>query len=434
MNPSSPLWFGALGVLPAVAAWGSFPRRRWGAWAATLACLGTWVAGFIGASDAPSAWLVAGVYALSACFYADFVVSRSVEQYEGLEGLLSSRRERAARLAKELAEAKARSRDIETEQREVMALYGIVKGLSEALTWEDLRPAIELGVQQYLRVEEFSLFVVESHEPGRLRPLVRRRLGTSPGASWETLEKLLREKGLPLDGSHALTSPEGAVSLPVFEGGSLMGYFYAKLPVGADPAGLLAKARTFADEISFAFRRIKLFQEVEQLSQVDGLTGVYRRGVLDERLREEVLRAQTFKTSFCLMLIDIDHFKVLNDTHGHPFGDQVLQRIGGLLKAGVYETDFVARYGGEEFAVLLPRAEPAGVLRKAEALRQAVEAELFGSAERPVRVTASIGVAHFPRDAASAEALVRQADMALYQAKELGRNQVVDAVGVHRSP
>jgi len=143
-------------------------------------------------------------------------------------------------------------------------------------------------------------------------------------------------------------------------------------------------------------------------------------------LREETVRARTFKTTFGLMLLDIDHFKQLNDRYGHPFGDAVLKRVGEVLNESVYETDFVARYGGEEFVVLLPRADPAGVLRKAEVIRQAIEAQVFTLALETIRVTASIGIAHFPRDAQSPEELIAQADAAMYAAKAQGRNCVVD--------
>jgi two-component system cell cycle response regulator len=145
------------------------------------------------------------------------------------------------------------------------------------------------------------------------------------------------------------------------------------------------------------------------------------------------VRAKTFKTTLCLMMLDIDHFKRLNDRYGHPFGDQVLRRVGELLNASVYDTDFVARYGGEEFVVVLPRAEPAGALRKAEAIRRTLENERFALALETIRVTASFGIAHFPRDAATPEELIGQADAALYQAKSQGRNRVIDCEALRRS-
>ncbi|MEK7744505.1 MAG: GGDEF domain-containing protein, partial [Elusimicrobiota bacterium] len=336
-------------------------------------------------------------------------------------------------LTAKAAEGKARSKGIESEQREVLALYGMVKGLSESLSWEDLKPKLEIAIQQYLRVEEFALYVVGRLAQDEMESLLRRRLGTGVGSSWETLQRRLQERKQPLTVPHVVQDPEKAVALPVFEEQKLMGYFYARVPPDMDSEVLLSKAQTFVEEIAFAFRRIHLFQEMEQLSQTDGLTGVYRRGMFDGRLEEEVVRAHTFRTTFCLMLLDIDHFKMLNDAYGHPFGDQVLRRVGEMLRAGVYETDFVARYGGEEFAILLPRAETAGVLRKAEALRHAIDGEVFELAMRQIRITVSIGIAHFPRDGATAQAVVQRADQALYHAKETGRNRVVDAAEIKRT-
>ncbi|HAH08459.1 MAG TPA: hypothetical protein DCM05_18360 [Elusimicrobia bacterium] len=424
---------GALSLLPAASLWGAWPRRRGAAWGAAAIALGLWLFGWTRVAQGQSlVWLVAGAWSLSACFYAAYLVNRNAGEYERIRGMQDSRQAREKELTGQVALSKTRSKEIETEQREVLILYGVVKGVSESMSWDDLRPKLEVAFQQYLRVEEFVLYIVEARAQDALKTLLRRRLGSGVGASWDSLQRYLQERKLPMTVPHVLQSPERAVALPVFDGQHLLGYFYARVPEGFDPEALLAKAQGFIDEISFAFRRIRLFHEVEELSQTDGLTGVYRRGMLDERLREEVVRAKTFRTSFCLMLLDIDHFKQLNDSYGHPFGDQVLRRIGEILRGSVYETDFVARYGGEEFAILLPRADPAGVLRKAETLRKGVEDEVFELATQQVRTTISIGIAHFPRDGNGAEEVVRQADQALYRAKETGRNKVVDIAEVRK--
>ena len=423
---------GLLSLFPAIALWTAWPRRRWASWAAGVACFTLWLSGFAGPGAALGRlWTLAGLYSLAACFYASYVVGRNAKEHERDSGMLAHRVKLRKDLTAGVEQAKVRIRNVETEQREVLALYGMVKGLSEALSWEDIRPKLESAVEQYLRVESFAFYVTDRKVQDALEPIVRRRLGNSPAASWSILERVLEAQHLNLRVPNILSKPEPALGLPIFESERLMGYFYARLPAGADPTFLLSKAQNFVEEISFAFRRIRLFQDVEQLSQVDGLTGVYRRGVLDERLKEEVIRAQTFKTSFCLMLLDIDHFKSLNDSYGHQFGDQVLQQLGEILRGSVYDTDFVARYGGEEFAIVLPRAQPDGVLRKAETIRSAIEGKSFPLAMERLNVTVSIGIAHFPRDAETVEGLVQRADQALYEAKERGRNRVVDIIEVH---
>ncbi len=126
-------------------------------------------------------------------------------------------------------------------------------------------------------------------------------------------------------------------------------------------------------------------------------------------------------------MVDIDHFKSVNDTHGHAAGDAVLARVGQLLHESFYETDVVGRYGGEEFIVLLPRAEAAGVMRKADALRHRFEIETIPSGFESLRITVSVGLAHYPHNGRTAEELIASADRALYRAKETGRNRVVAA-------
>jgi len=229
----------------------------------------------------------------------------------------------------------------------------------------------------------------------------------------------------------AVSDGERTVIVPVMHAGAPVGLFALRSAQAAFKKDALSGAAAeFADEVSFAVKRIQLFRQVEWLSQVDGLTGVYRRNVLDEKIIEEIRRASTFKTTLGFMIVDIDHFKKVNDAYGHQFGDFVLKRVGLLLRSSVYETDFVGRYGGEEFGIVLPRADAAGVLRKAEAIRARIEGETFSQGFETVKISVSIGIAHFPRDGSAAGKLVAGADAALYRAKETGRNKVVDISSV----
>ena len=422
------------GFAPAAGLWFSWPSRRWAANLAPLVAGASWFSAAIMADvSVRSAWFAAGAGLVVATLYIRFSVDRDGSDYEVLSDRLKKRETHRATVFENLKGTKARSKDIEVEQREVLALYGMVKGLSEAMTWSDIRPKLEVAVEQYLRVESFALYIIGENEEEALRPLLRRGLSTGLGSSWDSVKRHLQERAIAVTVPHFIEGTAPAVAVPIFENKNLTGYFFARVPKDRDPEKTLAKAQSFVDEISFAFQRIRLFQEVEKGSRIDGLTGVFRRGVFDEKIAEEFIRAQTFKTTFCIMILDIDKFKNLNDSYGHPFGDTVLQRVGEILRESVYETDFVARYGGEEFAILLPRAEPEGVLRKAEAVRHAIESESFELAMKHVKVTISIGVAHYPRDGQTADSIVKQADQALYNAKENGRNRVVDIVDMRKA-
>ena len=421
-------------LLPAAGLWAGYPRRSWAAAAALGAALAAGAALLALAPErARASAALAAASAVAGAALSWRFVRRGEAEQEAADARLAVVRGQREKAAAELASLKDRGRDAEKQHREATALYGMVKGLAEALSWEEARPRVESALEQYFgpRVE-YALYVADLRGEGSVRPLSVRGLRVSPGAAWSTLERLLQEQGGSPNAPKVFDRPEAAVGMPIREGQELLGYLYARVPEGARSDDWLAMTQAFVSELGMAFRRVKLFQEVERLSEIDGLTGVRRRGAFDRRIADELVRARTFKTTFGLMLLDIDHFKSLNDRYGHPFGDQVLKRVGAVLNASVYETDFVARYGGEEFAIILPRAEPAGALRKAEAIRAAIEAERFPVGFEELQITISIGLAHFPRDAGTPEELVAGADAALYAAKSAGRNRVVDCDALRR--
>jgi len=166
--------------------------------------------------------------------------------------------------------------------------------------------------------------------------------------------------------------------------------------------------------------------QLENLSVTDPLTGLANRRRLMTRLEEEVVRGRRHKTPLAVIMIDIDHFKQVNDTHGHAMGDEVLRNIGAMLKAGVRSTDLAARFGGEELTIVLPHTDLASAIQVAENLRQKfadLEHQLDGVT---LRKTASLGVAarDGQADQPDAESLLKRADEALYRAKQGGRDRV----------
>ncbi len=165
-------------------------------------------------------------------------------------------------------------------------------------------------------------------------------------------------------------------------------------------------------------------RHAEYLAKHDALTGLGNRRKLDENFTVEINRLRRHGGSLCVLIADIDHFKKINDSHGHAMGDEVLARLGELLCQQMRPTDTTARIGGEEFAVLMPHTKVREALATAERFRAAMVKAAFGSLKESV--TVSIGVAEL-QDDEDGDALLRRADHALYAAKRAGRNQVVAA-------
>jgi diguanylate cyclase (GGDEF)-like protein len=179
--------------------------------------------------------------------------------------------------------------------------------------------------------------------------------------------------------------------------------------------------------------RARLFEQTERLATTDGLTGLLNHRTFQGRLDEHLAHAERYGKRLSLLLCDIDHFKAVNDTYGHPVGDLVLKGVARTLAKEARATDLVARYGGEEFAVVMPETDAAGALVIAERIRERVARLALETEQGRLGVTMSLGVATFPEDGAKKGALVERADACLYQAKRGGRNRTVCA-GAPKAP
>jgi diguanylate cyclase (GGDEF)-like protein len=181
-----------------------------------------------------------------------------------------------------------------------------------------------------------------------------------------------------------------------------------------------------ASELVVAVENSRLYQLTKRLSITDELTGLRNYRFLQQRLDQEYERANRYNRYLSMLMLDIDHFKEFNDSHGHIAGDHALADLAGILNGEVREVDILARYGGEEFGIILPETDAAGAFVVAEKIREAVSMFKFADAggERGEHLTVSVGVATFPVHALDREALLRQADDALYQAKHFGRDRV----------
>jgi two-component system cell cycle response regulator len=178
--------------------------------------------------------------------------------------------------------------------------------------------------------------------------------------------------------------------------------------------------------------RARLFEQTERLATTDGLTGLLNHRTFQGRLDEHLAQAQRYGKRLSLILCDIDHFKSVNDTYGHPVGDVVLKGVARTLAREARAADVVARYGGEEFAVVMPETDAAGALVIAERIRERIAALGFDTGQGRLAVTLSLGVATFPEDGDRKAALVERADGCLYEAKRKGRNRSVAAAATPR--
>jgi diguanylate cyclase (GGDEF)-like protein len=184
----------------------------------------------------------------------------------------------------------------------------------------------------------------------------------------------------------------------------------------------MLRIKRLADELE------RVNRDLAALATIDGLTQVANRRHVDRRLAEELKRARRYKHPLTCILIDIDHFKLVNDQYGHPIGDRVLVEVATAIRESIRATDLVGRFGGEEFIVLAPEtpsiSASAGVL--AERIRQSIERRTKQKADEGLpRVTASLGVASTNDKVANEDDLVKRADAALYRAKREGRNRVI---------
>jgi len=227
-----------------------------------------------------------------------------------------------------------------------------------------------------------------------------------------------------------------AVAIPFNLQGHRAGVFFLRTCGGDTPLGqpdVQFAEGVIRASVSSIEKAYNLEQAVHQqermrlLAETDPLTGLYNRRALDEKLKIEVDRAERYQALLTCILIDIDHFKVTNDTHGHQVGDLVLQQVAQMLRREQRAVDLIARYGGEEFVVLLPETGATGARIFAERILRRVAAQRFGDPARPVQVTLSMGIATLPDPrATNGEELLRLADANLLKAKADGRNRYRD--------
>lgn len=221
------------------------------------------------------------------------------------------------------------------------------------------------------------------------------------------------------------------VCVPLMVGGSTGGVVTFLVGEGpeerADLPARVARARRFIRESAGVIEAKRLLDALKQTTLRDPMTGLYNRRFLEEYAETMVASAERRKVTIGVLMCDVDHFKHVNDTHGHDVGDMVLKDVAAMLTKATRTSDLVIRYGGEEFLVILQDAMRDSAMEVAERIRAAVEGLSIRTGRGVLQRTISVGVAEFPGDAADLWRVVRLADLALYRAKAAGRNRCVRA-------
>ncbi|MEF3280300.1 MAG: sensor domain-containing diguanylate cyclase [Elusimicrobiota bacterium] len=176
---------------------------------------------------------------------------------------------------------------------------------------------------------------------------------------------------------------------------------------------------------SITIENLSLYSTTEELARKDPLTGLFTHRVFQEKIDEEILVSARTKRPLSLVIIDIDHFKKINDTYGHQIGDNVLKGVSLTIKKAVREFDFIARYGGEEFAIILPQTPKNQAVEISKIIQKKIKLEVFEFENKKFSITVSMGIAEFPKEATSKSQLIRVADERLYRAKREGRDRII---------
>ena len=249
--------------------------------------------------------------------------------------------------------------------------------------------------------------------------------------------KKMAESGKPISLADTSTDPEWVNDLPgsgwirSFIGAPIMRKEKLLGFINLDAATpnffetkYLSRLQALADQAAIAIENAQLFEEMEKLAITDSLTGLYNRRYFFAYAENEIERSKRYNKHLSIIMMDIDHFKKINDSFGHQIGDQVLKEIADICLAILRKVDVMCRYGGEEFVVLLPETEVADAAHAAERMCTAISSLRLKTEKGDVSVSVSIGVAEMEKSRSSFEKLLAAADTALYSAKETGRNRV----------
>ncbi len=324
------------------------------------------------------------------------------------------------------------------------AMRDTAAGLNQALTLEEVFNCVLKNVSRIVSTDTINILMVEN---GVARIVCHADYRQTASVSDSSLSSLL----LPVDTTHNLQ--RAALSRQPYRIDEIHGApwvrtastawahsnLVAPILIKDNIAGFLSllsaapaffndshaeRLMAFANQAAIAIEKVQLIEQLNQLATTDPLTGISNRRNLFAQGERELERARRYQAPLAAVMLDIDHFKQINDAWGHAVGDQVLREVALVCTHSLRQTDIIGRYGGEEFAILLPQLTLTGACRAAERLRQAIANHTFTAGDGALHVTVSLGVAGLSAAELTIHNLLDKADQALYHAKHHGRNRV----------
>lgn len=312
--------------------------------------------------------------------------------------------------------------EIFSRNEELRLLYVMVERLSKTLDMVLLKEIVIEIFKDILDADEVDLFLAKGEQEYSASAW-KRDTGKLERCSFDDDEDMASRLADWQDGKLTKTSisdDKVLLCMPIQRGPHRLALITARKKEGRFKEERLKLSNLIGGHVAVAFDNARLYY----IAITDELTKSFTKRHFRSCIDQSFADYQDYGSRFALLMMDLDHFKRVNDTHGHVVGDSVLQKLGEILRQSIRENDLAFRYGGEEFAIILPDTGVRGARYVAERIRSATEAEVFEPGSIDLKLTISIGVATCP-DAPSIRELIVAADNALYQAKERGRNQIV---------
>ena len=368
-------------------------------------------------------WMLALMFAATSVipFYSKKIFLKEEQNFDNYKSGLLEEREG---LRAELAELENNSKKLQNEVEKITRLYLLGREFVEQMDMKEIIEHMKISIFDKSEIKSVAIFALDKQNVTPIHLSDSDELSTWNSFVSES-QNLINSAKTPRLIETALFNGKAVVLWPVkFEENITVALFLVTSPDFV--VTCIEEGKIFIPQIALGFKRIRLFEEVREKSRRDGLTSLYLRRYFIERLEGEIQRAKRYSASFSILMIDIDHFKNINDVYGHLVGDSTLKALSQILSDSLRPGDLIGRYGGEEFIVLLPLTTLDEASKIAVRLGKIISKKDFLGNYRHFNMAVSIGISHYPSDGNTSQKLIEASDKALYWVKTHGRNGVKD--------